>query len=513
VAHVRAAALKRALPFLGLLPVALYLVGVYPVYVARVTVGVLGLITLATWRSPPEFTPWLERAARGLLILFPFVVGLYQATRVVAGMMGVDFAMFTQASHAIARTGVPTTTLLFDEPVNFLTHHFAPVLYLPGFVTWLGVPAPFALIACYALSFGLALWALRRFCIGAGLAPATATLWVLVVALSQSIRPEILWGVHDEIFALPLAGWSLVLLQERRWLPSLALAASTVVAKESFFVFPLVWCVLAWTQTVRPERSRGMELRSVGARPSTPLGLNGVGMTGWLIAALWLIAGGVYVIGHSWWSGREFDHLNRFEFSALGTGTGERALFLAALLGPLLFFPLRSRAALAWCVPALPFIALCLLSSDPEMFRAAGYHATIPAYLLGFAGAVGLKSTEGKWLSSPMVVLTLLAAQLSWEVTALRLPLRLALATQWYPAPGLALLPKDQVIAADPAAVLSLLDHPKVKRLWRVPLAKEQPGVLVFKPGGWETPGPEVTAGYSPCLPSGGGWTVLCDAP
>ena len=400
MAHVRAAALKRALPFLGLLPVALYLVGVYPVYVARVTIGVLGLITLATWRSPPEFTPWLERAARALLILFPFVVALYQATRVVAGMMGVDFALFTQASHAIARTGAPTTTLLFDEPVNFLTHHFAPVLYLPGLVTWLGVPAPFALIACYALSFGLALWALRRFCLGAGLAPATATLWVLVVALSQSIRPEILWGVHDEIFALPLAGWSLVLLQERRWLPSLALAASTVVAKESFFVFPLVWCVLAWTQGARSPRaeSRG------------PLGLNG-----WLIAALWLIAGGVYVIGHSWWSGREFDHLNRFDFAALSTGTEERALFLAALLVPLLFFPLRSRAALAWCVPALPFIAICLLSSDREMFRAAGYHATIPAYLLGFAGAVGLKSTEGKWLSSPMVVLTLLAAQLSWK--------------------------------------------------------------------------------------------------
>lgn len=511
MAHVRAAALKRALPFLGLLPVALYLGGVYPVYVARVTVGVVGLITLATWRSPPEFTPWLERAARGLLVLVPGVVAFHQVTRVVAGMMGVDFAIFTQASHAIASTGVPTTTLLFDEPVNFLTHHFAPVLYLPGLVTWLGVPAPWALIACYALSFGLALWALRRFCIGAGLLPATATLWVLVVALSVSIRPEILWGVHDEIFGLPLAGWSLVLLQERRWGPSLALAASTVVAKESFFVFPLVWCVLAWAlERTRAARAKGAHspAESRGdSGPSSPLGRNG-----WLLAAIWLVAGGVYVMGHSWWSGREFDHLSRFELAALGTGTGERVLFVAALLGPLLAFPLRSRKAILWCLPALPFIALCLLSSDPELFRPAGYHATIPAYLLGFAGAVGLKSAEGKWLSSPMVVLALLAAQLSWDVTALRLPLRHALGAQWYPAPELSQLPKDQVIAADPAAVLSLLDHPKVKRLWRVPLSKDRPGVLVFKPDGWETPGPEVTAHFTPCLPSGR-WTVLCDAP
>ncbi|MDP1823680.1 MAG: DUF2079 domain-containing protein [Archangium sp.] len=512
MAHVRAAALKRALPFLGLLPVALYLMGVYPVYVARVTVGVVGLITLATWRSPPEFTPWLERAARVLLVLVPFAVAFHQVTRVVAGMMGVDFAIFTQASHAIARTGVPTTTLLFDEPVNFLSHHFAPVLYLPGLVTWLGVPAPYALIACYALSFGLALWALRRFCIGAGLPAATATLWTLVVALSPSIRPEILWGVHDEIFALPLAGWSLVLLQERRWWPSLALAASTVVAKESFFMFPFVWCVLAWTLQRSPD-------------PLIPSGVEGRGRNGPLdsargeriviagtVALVWLAAGGVYVLGHPWWSGREFDHLNRFALSALGTGTEDRVLFVAALLGPLLAFPLRSRSALLWCLPALPFIALCLLSSDPEMFRPTGYHATIPAYLLGFAGAVGLKSTGGKWLSSQMVVMTLLAAQLSWEVTALRLPLRLALAAQWYPAPELALLPKDQVVAADPAAVLSLLDHPGVKRLWRVPLSQQHPGVLVFKPDGWETPGADVAAGYAPCLPSGR-WTVLCDAP
>ena len=490
MAHVRAQPLKRAVPFLGLLPVALWLAGVFPMDVARVCAGVLFLGAILARKFELELTPWFVRTAVVLLALVPLAVGLHQAARVVAGLQGVDFALFAQAAHSIAVSGVPTTTLLFDEPINFLTHHFAPVLYAPGLVTWLGVPAPFALIGCYALAFGLSLWALRRFCLGAGLSPALATVWTLLVALSQSIRPEILWGVHDEIFALPLLGWSLVLLQERRWLPSLALAAACAVAKESFFVLPLCWLGLAWFVQRPPRR---------------------VLVIGAIVSVLWLAAGVAYVFGMPWWSGREFDHLNKFELRALTNPEhlASRALFLAALLVPLLGFPFRTRAALAWCLPALPFVGLCLLSSDAEMFRPAGYHATVPAFLLGFAGAVGVKTSEGRVLASPMVVLALLAAQLSWGANSLWLPLRQAREAQWYPAPELQQIPKDLWVAADPAAVLALLDHPKLTRLWRLPTAKQPPQVLVFKPTGWEQPGPEVRARYPSCSEPTQ-WAMLC---
>ena len=458
--------------------------------VARVCAGVLVLAAIATRKSPPELSRWFERAALVLLALVPLAVAVHQSVRVVAGLQGVDFAIFTQATHAIARTGVPTTTLLFDEPINFLTHHFAPVLYVPGLVTWLGVPAPFALIGCYALCLGLALAALRRFCLGAGLNPALATAWTLVVVLSQSMRPELLWGVHDEIFALPLVGWSLVLLQERKWLPSLLLAAACVVAKESFFAFPLFWTALAWLHGRPPRR---------------------VMITALILSAAWVLAGAMYVFGQPLWSGREFDHLDKFELKALSNPEylGARLGFLAALLVPLLAFPLRGRAALTWCLPALPFLALCLLSSDPEMFRPTGYHATIPAFLFGFAGAVGLKASEGRALSSRLVVLALLAAQLGYGAVSLWLPLRQARAVSWYPAPELSAIPTDQWVAADPAAVLGLLDHPKVTRLWRAPTAKQPPQVLVFKPGGWEEPPAELTARYPPCH-AVSRWSVRC---
>jgi hypothetical protein len=262
------------------------------------------------------------------------------------------------------------------------------------------------------------------------------------------------------------------------------------VAKESFFALPLFWLALAWLLARPPRR---------------------VVLLGAIVSVVWLGAGLAYVFGMPWWSGREFDHLNKFELTALTNPEHlrSRLLFLGALLVPLLGFPLRGRAALTWCVPAVPFLGLCLLSSDPEMFRPAGYHATLPAFLLGFAGAVGVKTSEGRALSSPWIVLAQLAAQLSYGASSLWLPLRLAREASWYPAPELTQIPQDAWVAADPAAVLALLGRSRLPRLWRAPTAKPSPQVLIFKPGGWEQPDPEVSSRYASC-PYQTRWTTWC---
>ena len=478
-------------PFIGILPVAIWLLGVFPMDLARACAGLMLLVALGSRKRAWELTPRFGGAALVLLGLVPIAIAFHQAARVVAGLQGLDFAIFAQAAHSIATTGVPTTTLLFDQPVNFLTHHFAPVLYFPGLVTWLGVPAPFALIACYAVSFGAALWALRRFCIGAGLSSMLSTVWTLTVALAPTIRPEMLWGVHDEIFALPLLGWSLVLLQQRRWLSSLALVAMCAVAKESFFVLPLFWLALAWMVERPPPRVTVIAL---------------------IVSGVWLALALMYVFGQPLWSGRDFDHLNKFEWSALWgkEALRGRVLFAAALLLPFLGLPLWSTAGLRWTLPALPFIGLCLLSSDPEMYRPSGYHAAVPAFALGFAGAISLQASQGRWFASPVMVLALLAAQLSYDATSLWLPVRSAQRTQWYPAPVLLRqVPRNLQVAADPAAALALLDHPHVTRLWRAGLSASPPPILIFKPDGWEQPPPELAGRYAVC-PYKSQWSALC---
>lgn len=472
---------------IGLVPVAIWLLGVFPMDVARVCAGLalVGVFAVHPNSSQPR---WIERITFVLLLLVPAAIAAHLLIRLAAGLHGIDFAIFSQVVHSIANTGQATTSLLFAQPVNFLSHHFAPVLYAPGFVAALGVPAPVALVIASCASLLSALLALRRFCMLNGLQASSANAWALATALSVSVRPEMLWGVHDEVLALAFLGWSLVFLQQGHLGRSLLLLLLCSTAKESFFLVPPFWLVLAL-----------LERRTWGRW----------GMVCGLVALCWPLLGAAYVVAQPWLSGREFDHLNKFDWAFMQEHplVRERLLFAVIPFLSLAFFPVFTKRAARWCLLGVPLFGLCLISSDPEMFRPTGYHAILPAVLIAFAGAVGLQSSAGQWLSSRGGIWVLVALQLSFGATSLWLPWKRVQSPAWYPAPELARLVEGHSVAADPAGVLVVLGSATPQRLWSV-RAEDPPEFVVAKPDGYEPIPPWMDGQYTTVeVPPG--WKVL----
>ncbi len=489
--------LLRGVAWLGVVPVALWLAGLYAEDAARVAFVVLVLAgVVARWSSrsviPFPSSPALNRTVELAIFAVPLIVGAHQAARVLSGRQGVDFAIFAQCTHAIAKTGVPTTSLLGLGPSNFLLHHFAPVLYVPGVISWLGVPAPFALVLVHAGSFGVALWGLHRFCTTVGLPREVAALWTLAVSLTPSIRPEILWGVHDEVFSLPLLAWAFVSLVRKRYLLSLALAAACLVTKESFAALGLAWLALLFGVS-----------RQSGWRPSRSQ------LAALVVLSLLPAAGGAsYVLGQPIWAGKPFDHLDRVGsvFPSLDVA-GEKLLFLAGFFVAFVGLPLRSPRARLFCLPALPFIVLGLIASDAELYRFTGYHSIVPQFILAFAAALGLKDAPFATRTAGLTWAAVLSLQLTWKSHGLWRPAREAVAHAWYPAAELQAVPRDAVVAVDPAGALALIDYPHTIRLYAANERGARPDWVVARPDGWESAAPPLIADMRPY--EAGPWLVF----
>lgn len=455
-------------------------------------------IVLSRRKQPLEAPSWLAPVFGGLLIALPIVVFAHGWSRVLAGRMGIDFALFSQCVHGIATTGVPTTTLLGPEPINFFTHHFAPVLYAPGTLAALGVAAPLALLVIHALSFAASLGGLVVAARKLGLTPFVSVGWALVVGLSPNVRPEMLWGVHDEVLSVPFVIWAFVALLDKRPVLSILLVLSSAIGKESYFALPPLWLLVVW-RWERPSR-RSMMVCSV-------------------IALISVFAGSFYVFGQPLWADKSFDHLEKLAPAAatLFSTLGARVGFLSSFFVWLLFLPLVSSRARLVSLAALPFIGLGLVAEDTEMYRFTGYHSIVPHMLLGLAGAVGLaesRSSVVQWVhrQAPTVLISVLVClQLSWNARSLWKPAREAATQRWYPAPELTSLPRDELVAVDPAAALVMLDH----RVVRVFLAEErQLSVrrVVARPEGWELPGPFLRETHVACAQDSS-WLSWCPKP
>lgn len=240
--------------------------GLFAEDVARVLLGFLVVAGVVLWRREmPSLPPAATWLFRGLLLALPVIVLAHGWSRVLAGRMGDDFALFTQAVHGVATSGVPTTSLLGPEPVNFLTHHFAPILFVPGALTFLGVDAPFALLLVQALALGATLLGLHSAARRLGLGASEAAAWTLVLALCPNVRPELLWGVHDEVLTVPFVVWGVVALLSGRPVLSMALMVASALGKESYFAVAPLWLFIVWRWTSPPLQG-ARRVRSVGNR-------------------------------------------------------------------------------------------------------------------------------------------------------------------------------------------------------------------------------------------------------
>lgn len=459
---------------------------------ARVFAGMLVLVAIVMSRrgETSSFPTWAAPLLSSFLISLPFLFFAHGWSRVLAGRMGVDFAIFTQSVHSIATVGLPSTSLLGPEPVAFLTHHFAPILYVPGALAFVGMAPPLALLLAQAIAVAASLLGIRVAAQQVGLTKLEATALTLAVGLGANVRPELLWGVHDEVLSVPFAIWAVVALLRGQPRLSMVLMLLSALGKESYFALPPVWCFIVWRWS-RPSRS--------------------VLLTCALLAGCSVAAGAFYVFGQPLWADKPFDHFDKLAPAASGLALtiGPRALFVFSFFGWLLMLPLVSaRSRLLSLLPA-PFIALGLVANDPEMYRFTGYHSIVPQLLLGLAAGVGLADSGPKLRRvAPIMLSALICLSLSWNARSLWKAAREASEHRWYPDATLSAVPKDVAIAADPAAALVLLDH-RVVRLFTAETFQLPVGLVVARPDGWEKPGPPLESTYSPCS-TAPPWLTLC---
>ncbi len=465
--------------------------------------GLLFVPRVRAWRVP--------EAGRAETIVFAlWAAGFFtlliahMLARAHLGMQGIDFAIFAQVIENIGRTGVPNGSLAAQAAAaNFLWHHFSPVLYLPGALAALGVPAPaagvFVHAAGAAVGFG-ALFVLARKNLGVSVAACI----FLAAILASSIRTELFWGLHDDTFAIGFVGLALCFWLRGQFAAAAIAALLTGTCKESFFFFMAWFAIVAlfFHRDFHP----GTPIRSA-ARVFVPL------------IPIGLLGGVAYFFLQPVLAGKNFDHFGKlatFDVLISPRVLFEKLLFLASVLSgscALGLFTRRGRIVLAM---ALPLVGIVAIAGDPELYRPFGYAGVVPSVIAFFAAVVSLETMKDRWpvmVSAPAMIFAVCFA-LSFTTNLPARDVISAAREDGFSPEHLAWIPSDARVAADPGGALALLRVQHLRRLFTVG-EQETPepfDFVVLRPGGWESLPANVERVTEPCHPSGK-WVVRCPIP
>jgi uncharacterized membrane protein len=446
-------------------------------------------LALAFWSGRREHWPWRPEHLFLLLVglvalrilLYPRPVPALRPRRVVAigvAAYAVVFSFvtvtrhFTFATHALdlgyyvqlvwnlARGGGPYVSL---PEMHAWGDHLSPIMYVFVPAYWL-VPGPVVLLVAQSVALalgGVAVFGLARARLGDE-RPAAA--FALLYLVNPSLHGINVRDFHAAALAIPLllaAAWAVE--TRRPWL-ALVPAALTLLCREDA-ALPVIG-LGAWMAVAHRRWLAGLLAATVA------LALLAVDVR-WIIPA---------------YRGEAYSHLGRYAHlggslteivanvilhpvQTLGTLlTGRRAVYLAAMLGPLAFLPLLGGLDLLGAMPAL---AQNLLSSDPVLygFRAQYQSFVLPFLILAAVGGYArlARRRRGSW---PVAVLAV--AMVASLALASRTVNNLAVARFW-PAPEQRAA--YQVLARVPPGAAVTAQDPYVPHLSLRPL------VFVFPNG------------------------------
>ncbi|HSL50217.1 MAG TPA: DUF2079 domain-containing protein [Candidatus Deferrimicrobiaceae bacterium] len=448
----------------------------------------LGL-ALALWSGRREHWPWrpehLFLLLVGLvalrLLLFPRPVPAIRPRRaVLIGVAGyaVVFSFvtvtrhFTFATHALdlgyyvqlvwnlARGAGPYVSL---PEMHAWGDHLSPIMYLFVPAYWVA-PGPVVLLVAQSVALalgGIAVFGLARARLGDE-RPAAA--FALLYLANPSLHGINVRDFHAAALAIPLllaAFWAVE--TGRPWL-ALPPAALTLLCREDA-ALPVIG-LGAW-MAVAHRRWRVGALTAAAALAVLAVDVR------WIIPA---------------YRGQPYSHLGRYAhlggslteivtnalvhpLRTLGTlTTGRRAVYLAAMLAPLAFLPLRGGWDLLGVLPAL---AQNLLSADPVLY---GYRAQYQSFVLPFLmlAAVGGYARLARRRPGSWPVAVLVVAMVASLALASRTANNLSVARFW-PAPEQRAA--YQVLARVPPGAAVSAQDPYVPHLSLRPL------VFVFPSG------------------------------
>lgn len=204
-------------------------------------------------------------ASLGLMIAgWSVTIFTVEIVRFMIADQGIDFAIFTQAMGEYAVRGEFQTSLVGTRWVNFLTHHFSPLLMVPGLMASWGINVQIVAIALHAIAIGVALWGVA--CVGRERQLALGVIAVCVGALIMhpGLRIPALWEVHDEVYAAPFVIFGILLLERGRVVNALLCLALASLCKETMFLLAAACCAGALFGDL--SQSADHRKFSVGAR-------------------------------------------------------------------------------------------------------------------------------------------------------------------------------------------------------------------------------------------------------
>lgn len=435
-----------------------WVLGLHVASVARVVfpLSVLLLALVPRFRSNCAIT--LEGCKNWHLCLIAVSLGLLAAlqyAQVRLGMQGIDFAIFTDVIRNFALDASFNTVLVGEGTNSFLSHHFSPILAVPGVVASMGVAPALAGIVVHILGVVLAfagLWLLGK---ALGINSGLLALALLVLCLNPSMRVGLSWEIHDETFALAFvvcAYFAFFSARHKLAATSLVLA---MLCKETFFVFAVLFAAMAclWEYLWGKRSWRTMW-------PYLP------------VCLLALLGLALYVIWPLPLFGKTFDPIGRVstisELLAWGA-IKEKAGLIWRLLLPFLFLPLWTRKGVVAAIPAGAFLGPILLSNFANMYFPYNYYSVLPTLVLFIASLVSLAELGApNWQRFPALGYLALVS-LSLTMAGHSRPLKVVLSLRKKPlfsAQQLAFVPRDATVLVQDYDVQYVLGVKKIYRAW-----------------------------------------------
>jgi uncharacterized membrane protein len=503
VRHPAVEALARRL--ISVIPIVLFLfwlLGVNPKEVARVSLCLV-LVYLAV-RGKQAMAGTAHPLVLRLCSVFPWVfvplIAVHQLARVYLGEHGIDFAVFTQVLRSIRDTGLPMTSLVAPEPVNFFSHHFSPFLLLLGGLSKFSFEPHVIGILWQAASVGFAVFFFYGFCVSVGFSRSMAGVSSALLCINPCFRSGISWGIHDEVFALGFVGAAFYFWSRQLFVASVASILALGLFKETFFIAGALGAFLA---AVFETRRRG-RLDRVTVLYSL------VALTMATAALFYFVVIPLFPTTFKM-SFNPSSRLPALENLLTPSFLWAKLRYLGAILLPVLGLPLLSRAGLCIWMCAVPFWGASLISTFDEMHKAYNYYAVIPTYVAFFASAATLRNRFSQFVSIPPVILALctcFAFSSGYNAGAVRPVLSLMKQEPIYPG-SLNFIPADRSVVASEFDSVFVLEKRQVVRLWiaeRVPTSWD---VVLVRKNSKEMPSARMLEGTVRCFEDSR-WEVFC---
>ncbi len=399
------------------------------------------------------------------IAIFPVIAFFLQMARIRLSNQGVDFAIYAQALDRFVNYGALESSLFGLKYYDFLTHHFSPYLFFLGLIAKIFASASVSLLFVHSVCIVLTLIAIfKLFSLNKAIDPSSAFGLTVLFILLPNARVAILWGVHDETYALPFILWALyALITKKLRLLVLSLVLLCTV-KETMFLVLTVFGVAGlsmYRDTFSGLSAKVTKILFVTFIVSGVLGF--VLYTKVLPGRLFTPSFSGFARVVSWdqlisteilWKKLWWIMVTLLPVLPLLTYPGESWRNIKRRLGVFIFYSF----------PAFPFIAAILISNFEEMYKPYNYYSIIPATVVFCAACLSYRNSK---IPKKLILLSLcLATILGPNVKLLsefRRSVRIgdqALRTVR------SVVPKDSVVIVADYEAIVFVDYKQIMRLF-----------------------------------------------